>query len=32
MLYAYMFYDIYAEKIRLRDKWKRVIETFTEEE
>lgn len=32
LLYTYMFYDIYAERIRLRDKWRRVVDTFTEEE
>ncbi len=32
IVYAYMFYDIHAEEIDIRDKWHRLIEAFTEEE
>lgn len=32
LVYAYMFYDIHAKQIALRDKWLRLRDAFTEEE
>ncbi len=31
IVYAYMFYDIHAKEIDIRNKWHRLIEAFTEE-
>ena len=32
LVYAYAFYDIHAEHINIGERWKRVIDAFTEEE
>ena len=32
LLYSYMFYDIYAERIKLHEKWSKLVNAFTEEE
>lgn len=32
LFYTYMFYDIYAERIRLLEKWGKLVNAFTEEE
>lgn len=32
MVYCYLFYDIHATEINLREKWQRLYYAFTEEE
>ena len=31
-VYGYMFYDIHAEQINIREKWNKLVNAFTEEE
>lgn len=32
LVYAYLFYDIHAERLNIRQHWKHLIDAFTEEE
>jgi hypothetical protein len=32
VVYAFMFYDIYAAQINIRERWQRIYFAFTEEE
>lgn len=32
MVYSYAYYDTNAEHIKIRERWKRLVDAFTEEE
>lgn len=32
LIYAYLFYDIHIRRINIRQRWKNLVEVFTEEE